>query len=238
MMDNPDREISFYPSRRPQSLPDRAVIGAMGFLGLRQTLPSEGREFPALFRGMTTLMAGPDWALAEPVLGGPMAVMALEEMLRRGVKDFIFLGLAGSLTPELRPGDLWCPRSVLSTEGTSGHYPARLEPDQTLHQRLISFGVKKGLPIHDGIHWSTDGFFRETAGLVERSRQAGALAVDMECAGLWAAANFRGVRLASLMVISDLLHDGQHHLGFDLPEFTRGLHSASELAWQVLGVKP
>lgn len=234
-MKNPDQEVSFFPAATPKPLPEKAVLGAMGFLGLRHALPAQGREEPPLFRGMTTLVTGPDWVLAEPVLGGPMAVMALEELSRRGVRDCIFLGLAGSLTPELQPGDLWCPGAGLSTEGTSAHYPAALEPDSGLHRQILRQADAAGLQVRDGWHWSTDGFYRETITLVERHRRAGALAVDMECTGLWAAARFRGVRLAALMVISDLLHDGQHHLGFDLPEFHRGLRRAAALAWRSLG---
>lgn len=234
-MNDPDREISFLPLNPPPPLPDKAVLGAMGFLGLRRFVPSEGREIPALFRGMTPVLAGPDWVLAEPVLGGPMAVMALEELARRGVKELIFLGLAGSLTPDLQPGDLWCPQIGVSTEGISNHYPAPLEPNRDLRARIFERGGEMGLNIREGLHWSTDGFYRETAGLVDEHRKAGALAVDMECTGLWAAARFRGVKLAALMVISDLLHDGRHHLGFDRPEFARALELAAELAWKALG---
>ncbi len=235
-MNDPEREVSFFPADTPEPLPAKAVLGAMGFLGLRQSLPSEGREEPPLFRGMTSLCTGSDWVLAEPVLGGPMAVMALEELSRRGVRECIFLGLAGSLTPGLQPGDLWCPEAGLSTEGTSVHYPAPLKPDSGLHRQVFHRADAMGLRVRSGWHWSTDGFYRETVSLVERHRQAGALAVDMECTGLWAAARFRRVRLVALMVISDLLHDGQHHLGFDLPEFRRGLRQATELAWRSLGV--
>lgn len=235
-MNNPDREISFLPLNPPPPLPEKAVLGAMGFLGLRQCLPGKGRERPALFRGMTTLLAGEGWALAEPVLGGPMAVMALEELSRRGVKEMIFLGLAGSLTPDLQPGALWCPRAGLSTEGVSAHYPAPSEPDRELRERIFSLAAGRGLTVHDGLHWSTDGFYRETARIVDQHRKAGARAVDMECTGLWAAARFRGIKLAVLMVISDLLHNGRHHLGFDRPEFALGLRQAAQLAWKALGL--
>lgn len=231
-----DPEISFLPAKAPRPLPEKAILGAMGFLGLRGFAPAAGQEQQPLFRGMTSLLAGPDWALAEPVLGAPMAVMALEEMLRRGVRELIFLGLAGSLTPDMKPGDLWCPQAGLSTEGTSAHYPAAMTPDNELHERIFGLADQRRLTVHNGLHWSTDGFFRETAGLVERHRQAGASAVDMECTALWAAARFRGIKLVALMVISDLLHDGRHHLGFDLPEFRRGLRQAADLAWGVLEI--
>jgi purine-nucleoside phosphorylase len=111
-----------------------------------------------------------------------------------------------------------------------------MEPDSELSERIFQQAETLGLPVRDGRHWSTDGFYRETAGLVERHRQAGALGVDMECTGLWAAARFRGIKLVALMVISDLLYDGQHHLGFDLPEFAEGLKQATKLAWRALGV--
>jgi purine-nucleoside phosphorylase len=111
-----------------------------------------------------------------------------------------------------------------------------MEPDGALRERLVLEADKMGLQVRGGLHWSTDGFFRETAGIVARHRQAGASAVDMETAGLWAAARYRGVKLVSLMVVSDLLGDGEHHLGFELPEFRLALRQAAELAWRALGL--
>lgn len=231
---NPDREIAFPPPKYLRPLPPKGILAAGGLKPLLKAAPpAPSEEIPLFQEGLCRIVVRPDNFLAGPVLGAPMAVMALENLIWRGAEEIIFIGLAGSLGSGLAVGDLFCPERGLSTEGTSAHYPAPLAPDAALRQRVLTTagGTVK---IHGGRVWSTDGIYRETAALVERHRALGAAAVEMECAALWAAAAFRGVRLASLLVISDVLEDGEHRLGFGSPELRRGLDLAAKLAWKVV----
>jgi uridine phosphorylase len=184
--------------------------------------------------GLTSLTVWPDFFLAGPVLGAPWAVLTLEELLRRRAEDLIFFGLAGGLKAELRPGDILCPEAGLTTEGTSAHYPAPLTPDPDLRRLLLA----QGEPLAGGTVWSTDAPYRETAALVTSLRAAGAAAVDMETTALWAAARFRGRRLAALLVIDDILSEGGQRTGLERLRFRRGLARAARLAWRTVSAGP
>jgi uridine phosphorylase len=218
-------------------LPRRGLLAATGLKSLRRFAPPGECSQPPLWGGLTSLAAGPDFFLAGPVLGAPLAVMTLEELTRRGAKEIIFVGLAGGLAPGLRPGDLFCPEEGLSTEGTSAHYPAPQTPDEDLRRRILA-AAGPDERLAGGAVWSTDGPYRETAALIAGQRAKGAVAVDMETTALWAAARFRGCRLAALLVISDSLTESGHCLGFGQPRFRRGLDRAARLAWRAAASAP
>ncbi|MDL2260584.1 nucleoside phosphorylase [Deltaproteobacteria bacterium OttesenSCG-928-K17] len=232
---NPDQEVAFTSSRRFTTVPPRGILAAAGFdlKLIKRLAPQDGMEPSPLLGGLTRLSIWPETFLAGPVLGAPMAVMAMEELIRRGATEIIFVGLAGSLVPGLAPGDLMAPYAGLSTEGTSQHYPADLLPDHDLRAKIVAAGGVDS-PIAGGTIWSTDGIYRETAGLINRQKNAGALAVDMETTGLWAAARFREIQLATLVVISDVLDETDHRTGFHLPQFRQGLIRAADTAWRVV----
>ena len=228
-----DVEIAFPAPKNMKKLPKRGILAAEGLGSLRAAAPSGGADLPPILGGRTRLTVWPDCFLAGPVLGAPMAVMALEELLRRGAEEVVFFGLAGSLDRSLPIGVSFLPDSGLSTEGTSAHYPAPLAPDSRLRQALAEAGDGPEAVV-EGAVWSTDGIYRETAGLVARQREAGAGAVDMEATALFAAAGYRKIRLAALLVISDILDGFQHETGFQRPEFKKGLSEAAGRAWQVM----
>ncbi|MDR0882778.1 MAG: nucleoside phosphorylase [Candidatus Adiutrix sp.] len=232
----PDQEIAFTPAKNYPPLPPRGILAAAGFdlkILARAALP--GLRQQPLLTGFTRLLAGTDAFWAGPVLGAPMAVMALESLIRRGAREIIFVGLAGSLHSDLAVGQLVCPATGLSTEGTSAHYPAPLSPARPLAEKILAAG-RPG-EISRGAIWSTDGIYRETAGLVESQRARGARTVDMETTALWAAAAFRQAQLAALVVISDVLAGREHYPGFHLPQFKSGLARAADIAWRAL-IKP
>ena len=233
-LQGPGREPAFPPPAGAEPLPRRGLLAAAGLAALRRWAPPGGRSRPPLWGGLTTLTAWPDFFLAGPVLGAPWAVLTLEELIRRGAEDLIFFGLAGGLKAGLGPGDILCPEDGLTTEGTSIHYPAPLRPDPDLRGRLLD----QGEPLSGGAIWSTDAPCRETAALVAAMKAAGAAAVDMETTALWAAARFRGRRLAALLVIDDLFAEDGHRTGLDRPGFRLGLNRAARLAWRATAPGP
>lgn len=243
----PSAKAAFPPNRKYQPLPRRGLLAAAGFdLKLaRRTAPEPLSDRPPLLGGLVRPAAGENFFLAGPVLGAPMAVMALEELIRRGAEEVIFVGLAGALIreseeksePDSSVGNLFLPVDGLSTEGTSAHYhPAPLRPDAELCARIRR---ACGGPLTEEAIWSTDAIYRETAELTAAQWSRGARAVDMECTALWAAAAFRDIRLAALLVISDLLKLRadpepalEHYAGFHQTAFKQGLAQAAENAWR------
>ncbi len=230
-------EVAFVNRPEGERVPERGILAAPDFPinMLRRLGPAGGLDRPSLLGGMNTgLVVWPGVFLAGPVLGAPMAVMALEELARRGAKEIIFLGSAGCLSGALDIGTIFCPARGISTEGTSPHYPAPLEADAGLRGRIVAAGREAGLVNFEDrplTIWSTDGIYRETADLIAAQRAAGADAVEMECTALFAAGGFRGVKVAALLVI----------LSFASPSIagdaTRAAYSTAGLP-SLLGVPP
>jgi uridine phosphorylase len=146
--------------------------------------------------------------LAGPAPGAPYAIMILEKLIALEAQIVMALGWCGSLRAEARVGDLIVPNAAYSEEGTSSHYPLA-EPDpkpaaglcRTLQNRLTA----AGLAFHLGKVWTTDAIYRETKPKVLAYGSQGMLAVEMEMSALFTVAQYRGVPLAGLLVVSDEL---------------------------------
>ena len=62
-----------------------------------------------------------------------------------------------------------------------------------------------GLSALKGGVWTTDGFYRETRTRAEYVKSLGCVAVDMECAALQSACDFRGKRFYTFFITADSL---------------------------------
>ncbi len=190
---------------------------APGFFDLYQTPPG----------GKASL------TLAGPFLGAPQAVIGLEKVIALGAKRIWILGWCGSISPDLRIGDLVIPTRALSEEGTSRHYPVgrrRSKTDKELNRMLSSALAREGQSFQLGTLWTTDAPYRETHQKVIGFRQRGAIAVDMEMSALIRVALYRGVRLVGILAVSDELFALRWHAGFSNPRLKR----SSRLAGRVL----
>lgn len=183
---------------------------------------------------MSSLTTGQGIALAGPYVGAPYGVMLLESLIARGADKIIVLGWCGALTPDLGIGDLILVDSALVDEGTSRHYkvldpdlPCAF-PDNPLSDQLAAHLGSTGLSAQRCPVWTTDAIYRETPGKVTWFRDRGARAVEMECSALFAAAEFRNVSIAALLIVSDSLASGQWDPGFRHKIFKPARQSACE----------
>ncbi len=159
----------------------------------------------------------PRLTAAGPFLGAPQAVMGLEELIALGASRIWVAGWCGSLQPDLGLGELVMPLSAVSEEGTSAHYPlpGRVPgADAGMVEGLRACLAKSGLRAREGRVWTTDAPYRETRAKVARFNELGVLAVEMELSALFKAAAFRGVKLASLLAVSDELSGDAWRHGF------------------------
>ena len=62
-----------------------------------------------------------------------------------------------------------------------------------------------GIPYVLGKTWTTDSFYRETRNNFEKRKADGCISVEMECAGLAAMCEFRGLDLYAFFTSGDLL---------------------------------
>lgn len=156
--------------------------------------------------------------LVGPLMGAPYAVMVLETLRAWGVQTLFFLGWCGSISSDLRSGDILLPDSAIIDEGTSLHYEQYsgdiVRPSAGLCDTLIKTLQQSKLAHRKGRVWSTDAIFRETPSKIKKFQKQGALAVEMELSALCSAARFYGLSFAALLIVSDELFTLQWRPGF------------------------
>lgn len=209
-------------------LPPRGVIvfGSEDFHMLRRAIhgrPTSWSEWQCVGR------AGRNRAfVGRSPIGAAAAATVLEEMAVRGVRNFITFGACGSLRDELPIGSTVLPTFAYPDDGTSRHYgaPRRPKPNPALLAAVRGACQRLDLPYRAGGVWTTDAPYRESRARARALVKAGVIAVDMEAAAMYAVARFRGVRIASLMVVSDELGGEGWNPGFHDPEFLRAKRKA------------
>jgi len=165
-------------------------------------------------------------------------------LIAKGARAVIVLGWCGGLSSDFAPGDLVLVETALVDEGTSRHYmdlrgdlPA-VHADIRLTATLADALGTAGLDAHThATIWTTDAIYRETSEKVAWYKDKGACAVEMECSALFAAAAFRKIPIAALLVVSDSLAraDGTWDPGFYNKRFKTMRQQACGLAVELTG---
>ena len=128
-----------------------------------------------------------------------------------GATKFIMFGSCGSLDREKTFG-----RFIISTEcyrgdGASYYYapPSDYLPVRN-GEKLAAIFDEIGVPYVKGRTWTTDALYRETAGLVQKRKSEGCLAVEMELAGVEALCAFYGLELYDFLEAVDVLEESAY----------------------------
>ncbi len=137
--------------------------------------------------------------------GAPYIINLCEELKTLGVSNFIFIGLAGTITRSHQEGELLYVEKTFSGVGASYYYDKKEEimPNQSNWSK----GVKKEVGAKSVTCWSTDAPFRETLSLKNYYVEKGAEIVEMECAAIYAFANYYRLNASCFTIISDQLTD-------------------------------
>jgi len=162
-------------------------------------------------------------AVYQTPVGGPGAVMRLEMMIAWGVKKFVFFGNCGVLDKEITDGSFIIPTAAYRDEGTSYHYaPASDYIEVKTADKLSDIMTELKLPHVKGKTWTTDAFFRETRNNMLKRKDEGCLTVEMECASIMAAGQFRGVEVYQYLYAADNLDSAEWEIR------NMGLESSNE----------
>ena len=143
---------------------------------------------------------------------------------------FILFGGSGCLNKEIAHGKVMVPTAAYRDEGTSYHYAPAADYIDVRNAPAVAECMKKnGIPYVLGKTWTTDSFYRETRNNFEKRKADGCISVEMECAGVQAMCDFRGLELYAFFTSGDLLDapewdergnyssGGQHDVGhFDI----------------------
>lgn len=193
-----------------------------GFLG----------EFYLLKRTNGQIALSTNFGIGAPVIAG-----LTDEFAALGVKQFVLIGMAGGLQPELTTGRLVIASSAIRGEGVSQHYlPANRTVDSSpeLIQGISQILTKQNRPHTLGVTWTTDAPFRELRSDVLEYQQQGVLAVDMEAAAMLAVAKANRLSAAAMFAIADQLSGGEWRMAKELNPAQSGLFILFDAAFGYL----
>lgn len=218
------RAVIFAPqiSLADYVLRKHSVKRIKGFLG----------EFYLLKRTNGQIAFSTNFGIGSPVIGG-----LTDEFAALGVKQFVLVGMAGGLQPELTTGSLVISSSAIRGEGVSQHYlPADRTVDSSpeLIQGVSQILAKQDHPHRLGVTWTTDAPFRELRENVLAHQQQGVLAVDMEAAAMLAVAKANRLSGAALFAIADQLSGGEWRMARELNPAHKGLSILFEAVFAYL----
>ena len=205
---DPGRASVTRPSRRrwPGKVPDRCVVTF--FAEVIRKLRPRARLVGMMYSEIgkhpfySIRHRGRSVGVLHPGVGAAFGAAMLESAISRGCRKFIACGCSGALDPELGRGEIVVPVSAVRDEGASYHYlrPSREVAASPRAVRAIERTLKRhGVPYRRGKTWTTDGFYRETAGKVRRRRREGCLVVEMEAAAFFAVAKFRNATFGQFL---------------------------------------
>jgi DeoD family purine-nucleoside phosphorylase len=135
-------------------------------------------------------------------MGGPSCAIVLEELIDLGVTRAIRVGTCGALNGGLSLGDVVVASEALSDQGSARALGAgdRVVPDAALTAALEGDAT--------GPMVSTDLFYDPREETLPAWRAAGAIAVEMEAATLFKIGERRGVAVACVCAVSDVITEG------------------------------
>lgn len=172
-------------------------------------------------------------SLTGPFVGAPYAVMILETLIAGGVREVIFFGWCGAISPQVSIGDVLVPTSAIIDEGTSKHYfnngSFESGPSESLVKRIKAALRQRGLSYHEGRIWSTDAIFRETKGKVRQYQSKQVLAVEMEASALFTVGKYHHIDVGGVLVVSDELSTLKWQPGFKQDRFKQGRTAVCEV---------
>ena len=150
---------------------------------------------------------GKKFAFFKTYVGAPACVGMVEDTLSELSTDkYILFGGCGCLNREITRGRVIVPTEAYRDEGTSYHYaPASDYIPVTNAPVVEAFMKENGIPYVSGKTWTTDAFYRETAGNFEKRKADGCISVEMECAGVQAMCTFKNLQLYAFFTSGDLL---------------------------------
>jgi len=222
-----DAVVNPYPGKNPPSVGLRCVMAASQPDIDLLRYPGKSKNPSSRRVMMSRLTYGHDHfgvGVMGPFIGAPYAVMLLENLIAWGVREVIFLGWCGAISPDVHTGDIIIPNAALIDDGTSRNYITgdSAAPSDAIQSRLKAACQKHSLLFYEGPVWSTDAIYRETRKKVLHYQAMNALAVEMEAAALFAVGIFRRIDVGCVLVVSDELSSLSWKPGFGDPRFIEG----------------
>ncbi|MEM1677495.1 MAG: purine-nucleoside phosphorylase, partial [Nitrososphaerota archaeon] len=170
-------------------------------------LVSSNRGFPVYTGGYK----GEQYTIACHGIGGPSSAIVFEELRMLGAKIMVRLGTAGSLSKDIKEGDIVIPNVACFHIGSgtiSAYAPGIIPPNAPTYEVLVEL-VREAVNRFDKI-WigpvvSSDAFYAEDEEFINKWTRVGVIAVEMECATLFTLGHIRNFKTAAILIITDNL---------------------------------
>lgn len=141
-------------------------------------------------------------------VGEPSCVGDFEDVIAQGAEALVLFGTCGVLDKNIEDCGIVIPGEAIRDEGTSYHYAPpsdKITVNKKYKEEFKEILARRGISYTEGVTWTTDAFYRETPEKVARRRTSGAVCVEMECAGMQALCDFRGVDFFQFFYAGDNL---------------------------------
>jgi len=175
-------------------------------------------------------LSGTEIGIVGHAVGAPFAVLVAEQLFVAGCQFLVSITSSGQIVPKENPPYFVLIERALRDEGTSHHYRSPAEYatlDATLRDRVVAACASAARPVYTGATWTTDAPFRETETAIERAREEGILAVEMEAAALYTFAAERDCAVVCFAHVTNEMGRGES-------EFEKGDADGSEAALTVI----
>ena len=159
----------------------------------------------------TGTLLGEKVSVCSTGIGGPSAVIAMEELAAIGADTFIRVGTCGGIALQVQSDDVVIATGAVRHEGASREYAPIEFPavsDYHVQEALVAAAKALGKPWHAGVVQCKDSFYGqhdprrmpvsyELQNKWEAWKRLGVLASEMESAALFCCASALGVRCGS-----------------------------------------
>jgi DeoD family purine-nucleoside phosphorylase len=163
--------------------------------------------------GYTGTFGGKPVSVQASGMGCPSAGIVIEELVQLGVGRIIRVGTCGGLQPGMTMGELVVAMSAVPADATATHLiggePHAPTADWELLHSAVHHAKELGKPVRVGPIVSSDVFYNPDGGQYARWSDRGVLAVEMEAAMLFTVGALRKIQTACLLVVSDVVVEGE-----------------------------
>ncbi len=144
--------------------------------------------------------------------GGEPERVIVPVLEQQTVEYVLCLGLAGSLSADLRPGDLVAPVASVRGDGVSDYWADPKMPavaDVGVLSALNASAHHLGIPLSNGILYSTSTWYKESS-FIQQWADLGVVGIQQEIALYYLLSYLYGKKTAGLYVISDMPIEGEY----------------------------
>ncbi|NCB34176.1 MAG: hypothetical protein EOM64_09950 [Erysipelotrichia bacterium] len=151
----------------------------------------------------------PGTAIVKIGMGAPHAVNMCEELAWiTGAVNYIEIGSCGALDAALTAGKVIIPSKAWRDDGVSYHYAPAADWIEIVNSEMMAKLFQEwNVSFAREPVWTTDALYRETPEAVARHKAVGCVAVEMECSGIQAWADFRNLNYYPFFYSADALDE-------------------------------